>query len=46
MSDVKTSDPRTNLTIKPTHFPKVVIACAAACWGLAVVGAIAETLLR
>lgn len=42
MSDVKTSDPRTNLTIKPTHFPKPVLVTAAVCWGLSLLGAVLE----
>ncbi len=31
-----------HLTVKPSHFPKVVILTAAACWALAVVGAVLE----
>lgn len=42
MSEAKTSDPRTQLTIKPTHFPKIILAAAGACWGLSVLGAVLE----
>lgn len=33
------------LTIKPTHFPKIVLAAAGALWGLAFLGALLETVL-
>ena len=34
------------LTVHETHFPPVVIAAAAACWGLCLVGAALEAFLR
>jgi hypothetical protein len=42
MSETKTTDNRTQLTIKPTHFPKIILATAATCWGLSVLGAVLE----
>ncbi len=44
MSDHKPSTPNTGLTIKPTHFPKIILVSAASVWGLSVLGAILEVI--
>jgi hypothetical protein len=44
MSEAKTGNAR-ELTVHETHFPKIVVMTAAACWGLSVLGAILETVL-
>lgn len=38
--------PKTNLTIKAVHFPKIVMGAAATLWGLAFLGAILEMVFK